>query len=279
MLGVCLGHQSIGHAFGADIVRAKRLMHGKIDQIYHDGQGLFAGIESPMQATRYHSLVIRPGTLSDDFEVCAWADGPDGEKEIMGVRHKKLPLHGVQFHPESFLTTHGTDMLRTFLVVLSSVPRNAMLSVDEALQLVLQNGEAPCAADACRLPRRWGASWPKTWRATSIRRRTISRSSTAMRFGSTTSLTAKPTLRVVEEVTAGDVPKHAVEPGTTTRIMTGAPLPAGADAVVMVERSTHRRRPRDARREPKAKRGQNIVRRGTSMRSGDVVLRAGTARF
>jgi len=115
VLGVCLGHQSIGHAFGADIVRAKRLMHGKVDQIFHDGKGLFAGIESPMQATRYHSLVIRPGTLSDDFEICAWADGPDGEKEIMGVRHKRLPLHGVQFHPESFLTTHGTDMLRTFL--------------------------------------------------------------------------------------------------------------------------------------------------------------------
>jgi anthranilate synthase/aminodeoxychorismate synthase-like glutamine amidotransferase len=115
LLGVCLGHQSIGHAFGADIVRAKRLMHGKTDRIYHDGRGLFAGIESPMQATRYHSLVIRPGTLSNDFEVCAWADGPDGEREIMGVRHKRYPLHGVQFHPESFLTTHGTDMLRTFL--------------------------------------------------------------------------------------------------------------------------------------------------------------------
>src|SRR5688572_19102017 len=115
VLGVCLGHQSIGHAFGADIVRAKRLMHGKTDRIFHDGRGLFAGIESPMQATRYHSLVIRPGTLSDEFEVCAWADGPDGEQEIMGVRHKRFPLHGVQFHPESFLTTRGTDMLRTFL--------------------------------------------------------------------------------------------------------------------------------------------------------------------
>jgi anthranilate synthase/aminodeoxychorismate synthase-like glutamine amidotransferase len=115
VLGVCLGHQSIGHAFGADIVRAKRLMHGKTDRIFHDGRGLFAGIESPMQATRYHSLVIRPGTLSDEFEVCAWADGPDGEKEIMGVRHKRFPLHGVQFHPESFLTLRGTDMLRTFL--------------------------------------------------------------------------------------------------------------------------------------------------------------------
>jgi anthranilate synthase/aminodeoxychorismate synthase-like glutamine amidotransferase len=115
ILGVCLGHQSIGHAFGADIVRAKRLMHGKTDMIFHDGKGVFAGIESPMQATRYHSLVIRPGTLSDEFEICAWADGPDGEQEIMGVRHKRHPLHGVQFHPESFLTLRGTEMLKSFL--------------------------------------------------------------------------------------------------------------------------------------------------------------------
>ncbi len=117
ILGVCLGHQSIGYSFGADIVRAKRLMHGKTDLITHDGRGIFAGIESPMQATRYHSLVIRPGTLNADFEECAWADGPDGEKEIMGVRHKQYPLHGVQFHPESFLTTHGIEMLKTFLTM------------------------------------------------------------------------------------------------------------------------------------------------------------------
>jgi anthranilate synthase/aminodeoxychorismate synthase-like glutamine amidotransferase len=116
ILGVCLGHQSIGHAFGGEIVRAKRLMHGKTDQIFHDGKGLFAGLESPMQATRYHSLVIKPGTLDEkNFELCAWADGPDGEKEIMGVRHRRYPLHGVQFHPESFLTTHGTELLKTFL--------------------------------------------------------------------------------------------------------------------------------------------------------------------
>jgi anthranilate synthase/aminodeoxychorismate synthase-like glutamine amidotransferase len=117
ILGVCLGHQSIGHSFGAEIVRAKRLMHGKTDKIFHDGRGLFEGIESPMQATRYHSLVIQPGTLSDEFEVCAWADGPDGQKEIMGVRHKKYPLHGVQFHPESFLTLRGTEMLKRFLTL------------------------------------------------------------------------------------------------------------------------------------------------------------------
>jgi len=117
ILGVCLGHQSIGHSFGAEIVRAKRLMHGKTDKIFHDGRGLFEGIESPMQATRYHSLVIQPGTLSDEFEVCAWADGPDGQQEIMGVRHKKYPLHGVQFHPESFLTLRGNEMLKRFLTL------------------------------------------------------------------------------------------------------------------------------------------------------------------
>lgn len=117
ILGVCLGHQSIGHSFGAEIVRAKRLMHGKTDKIFHDGRGLFEGIESPMQATRYHSLVIQPGTLSDEFEVCAWADGPDGQREIMGVRHKKYPLHGVQFHPESFLTLRGNEMLKRFLAL------------------------------------------------------------------------------------------------------------------------------------------------------------------
>lgn len=115
VLGVCLGHQSIGHAYGAEIVRAERLMHGKVDSIEHDGRGLFAGLASPLQATRYHSLVIRPGTLSDDFEVCATAAAPDGGREIMGIRHRRWPLHGVQFHPESFLTLDGQRMLRNFL--------------------------------------------------------------------------------------------------------------------------------------------------------------------
>jgi anthranilate synthase/aminodeoxychorismate synthase-like glutamine amidotransferase len=115
ILGVCLGHQSIGHAFGAEIVRAKRLMHGKTDFIAHDGRGLFAGLENPFEATRYHSLVIQPGTLSDEFEVSAWCDAPDGSREIMGVRHKRYPLEGVQFHPESFLTRCGSDILRRFL--------------------------------------------------------------------------------------------------------------------------------------------------------------------
>ncbi|MBL8830255.1 MAG: aminodeoxychorismate/anthranilate synthase component II [Planctomycetaceae bacterium] len=115
ILGVCLGHQSIGHAFGAEIVRADRLMHGKTDMIHHDGRGLFVGLDNPFQATRYHSLVIRPGTLSDDFEISAWSTDPAGRREIMGVRHRRYPLHGVQFHPESFLTLQGTTILRNFL--------------------------------------------------------------------------------------------------------------------------------------------------------------------
>ena len=115
ILGVCLGHQSIGQATGGVIVRAKRLMHGKTDRISHDGEGLFAGLPNPLTATRYHSLVIRPDTLNPDFVACAWADAPDGSKEIMAIRHKSQPLVGVQFHHESFLTEHGHDMLRAFL--------------------------------------------------------------------------------------------------------------------------------------------------------------------
>jgi anthranilate synthase component 2 len=117
LLGVCLGHQSIGQAFGGKIVRCGRLMHGKTDNIHHDGQGLFAGLPNPFVATRYHSLVIQPDTLSDEFHLSAWSDAPNGEREIMGIRHKKFPLFGVQFHPESFLTDCGTKILETFLKV------------------------------------------------------------------------------------------------------------------------------------------------------------------
>jgi anthranilate synthase component 2 len=117
LLGVCLGHQSIGQAFGATIVRADRLMHGKVDMISHTGRGLFAGLDNPFQATRYHSLVIKPETLSGDFEVTAWSDNPAGGREIMAVAHRKYPLFGVQFHPESFLTHAGYDILRAFLTV------------------------------------------------------------------------------------------------------------------------------------------------------------------
>ena len=117
MLGVCLGHQSIGQVFGGTIVRAKQLMHGKVDRIEHAGQGLFAGLESPIEATRYHSLVIDPPTLPREFEVDAWSTAPDGSREIMAIRHKTLPVYGVQFHPESFLTPAGYDLLRAFLAV------------------------------------------------------------------------------------------------------------------------------------------------------------------
>ena len=117
LLGVCLGHQSMGQAFGGTIVRAKNLMHGKTDMIHHDGKRLFAGLENPFQATRYHSLVIRPDTLSPEFEVTAWAEEPGGYREIMGIAHRQHPLFGVQFHPESFLTHAGFDILRAFLAV------------------------------------------------------------------------------------------------------------------------------------------------------------------
>jgi anthranilate synthase/aminodeoxychorismate synthase-like glutamine amidotransferase len=115
LLGVCLGHQSIGQATGAKIVRAKNLMHGKIDQIHHDNRGLFAGLPNPFQATRYHSLVIQPDTLPADFEISAWANEPGGYREIMAIRHREHPLFGLQFHPESFLTDCGTELLRRFL--------------------------------------------------------------------------------------------------------------------------------------------------------------------
>ena len=115
ILGVCLGHQSIGQVFGGSIVRARRLMHGKVDTIEHSGKGLFAGLTSPIEATRYHSLVIDPPTLPRDFEVDAWSQAPDGTREIMAIRHRTLAVYGVQFHPESFLTPAGYDLLRAFL--------------------------------------------------------------------------------------------------------------------------------------------------------------------
>jgi anthranilate synthase/aminodeoxychorismate synthase-like glutamine amidotransferase len=114
ILGVCLGHQSIGFAFGAEIVRADRLMHGKTSSIHHDGRTIFTGMSNPFTATRYHSLVIKPDTLHPDFEVTArTTDAPD--IEIMGVRHKTMPIEGVQFHPESFLTEQGHQLLANFL--------------------------------------------------------------------------------------------------------------------------------------------------------------------
>ncbi len=114
VLGVCLGHQCIGHNYGGEVVRNYRIMHGKVSPIYHDGQGVFRGLSNPFEATRYHSLVIRRETFSNpEFIISAWTD----EGEIMGVRHHRWPLHGVQFHPESFLTTEGPQLLRNFLAI------------------------------------------------------------------------------------------------------------------------------------------------------------------
>ncbi|OFX18306.1 MAG: anthranilate/aminodeoxychorismate synthase component II [Armatimonadetes bacterium RBG_16_58_9] len=111
ILGVCLGHQSIGQAFGGEIVRAGRLMHGKTSMIHHDGEGVFADLPNPFEATRYHSLVIRRETIPDCLQITAETD----MREIMGVRHKEYPIEGVQFHPESILTTEGKRLLRNFV--------------------------------------------------------------------------------------------------------------------------------------------------------------------
>jgi anthranilate synthase component 2 len=111
ILGVCLGHQSIGQAFGGEVVRAKTLMHGKTSPILHEGRGVFGGLPSPFTATRYHSLAVRRETLPDALEVTAWTE--DGE--IMGLSHRTRPIHGVQFHPESIATEHGHAMIANFL--------------------------------------------------------------------------------------------------------------------------------------------------------------------
>ncbi len=113
ILGVCLGHQAIGYAFGGKIINAKRLMHGKTSKITHDGKDVFKGLPNPFEATRYHSLVIDPKSVPSTLEVTAWSK--DEDREIMGVRHKNFPLWGVQFHPESILTTSGKDILKNFL--------------------------------------------------------------------------------------------------------------------------------------------------------------------
>jgi anthranilate synthase/aminodeoxychorismate synthase-like glutamine amidotransferase len=115
ILGVCLGHQAIGAAFGGNIIRAKKLMHGKTSPITHSGKGVFAGLESPLTATRYHSLVIERETVPAELEVTACTREQDGTEVIMGVRHRKFPVEGVQFHPESVLTPTGRQMLKNFL--------------------------------------------------------------------------------------------------------------------------------------------------------------------
>ena len=116
ILGICLGHQSIGQAFGGKIVRARQVMHGKTSMIHHRNQGVFKDLKNPFEATRYHSLVIEKVSLPDCLEVTAWTANADGSiDEIMGVRHKSLAIEGVQFHPESILTEHGHDLLRNFI--------------------------------------------------------------------------------------------------------------------------------------------------------------------
>jgi anthranilate synthase component II len=122
ILGVCLGHQSLGQAFGGKVIRAKTIMHGKTSRIRHEGKGVFAGIPDRFEATRYHSLVVERESLPDCLEVTAWTENADGSfDEIMGLRHKTLDVEGVQFHPESILTQHGHDLLRNFLRSSSAV--------------------------------------------------------------------------------------------------------------------------------------------------------------
>lgn len=116
ILGVCLGHQSIGQAYGGTVVRAGNIMHGKTSRIRHEGRGVFAGLPDAYEATRYHSLVVQRGSLPPELEVTAWTENEDGSfEEIMGLRHREHPVEGVQFHPESILTEHGHALLKNFL--------------------------------------------------------------------------------------------------------------------------------------------------------------------
>ena len=116
IFGVCLGHQSIAQHFGAAVVRAERLMHGRTSPIHHDGAGVFANLPSPLTATRYHSLIVQRDTVPSELEITAWTD----EDEVMGLRHVELPIEGVQFHPESFLTEHGHALIKNWLVSLGA---------------------------------------------------------------------------------------------------------------------------------------------------------------
>jgi para-aminobenzoate synthetase component 2 len=111
IFGVCLGHQSIGQAFGGNVIRADKLMHGKTSEMHHDGRTIFKGLDNPFTATRYHSLIVEKSSLPDCFEISAWT----AEDEIMAIRHKSLPIEGVQFHPESIMTSYGKEMLKNFI--------------------------------------------------------------------------------------------------------------------------------------------------------------------
>ena len=117
ILGVCLGHQSIAQVFGANVIKAKKVMHGKTSKIRHKGKGVFTGLKNPLTVTRYHSLIVETSTLNDEFEITAWTEINDGEfDEIMAFKHKELALEGVQFHPESILTEQGKELLNNFLI-------------------------------------------------------------------------------------------------------------------------------------------------------------------
>jgi anthranilate synthase component 2 len=143
ILGVCLGHQCIGAAYGAEIVRAGRPMHGKTSRVHHRGTGLFSGLPTPFYATRYHSLVIAPGSVPPELEVLATSE--DGE--IMAVQHARHPVHGVQFHPESVLTEHGYRMVDHFLHGVSATPRTLPIAADGALLAAEPAEESTLATD------------------------------------------------------------------------------------------------------------------------------------
>ena len=135
VLGVCLGHQALGQAFGGNVIRAKQIMHGKTSAIRHEGRGVFAGLPDGYTATRYHSLVVERDSLPDALEITAWTEAADGGfDEIMGLRHREYPVEGVQFHPESILTQHGHALLKNFL------------QHDAALPVPLQHASAPQAS-------------------------------------------------------------------------------------------------------------------------------------
>ncbi|ROT95720.1 aminodeoxychorismate/anthranilate synthase component II [Marinobacter sp. R17] len=126
ILGICLGHQSIGQVYGGNVIRAGQVMHGKTSPVFHADTGVFRGLNNPLEATRYHSLVIDKDSLPDCLEVTAWTRNSDGSvEEIMGVRHKTLPIEGVQFHPESIMTEQGHELLRNFLRIPSTAPTKA----------------------------------------------------------------------------------------------------------------------------------------------------------